>query len=428
MRALRLPLANFRLLQSFSWRRDPRSIILRQKSTKASPKVDFLALEAKWQAKWASESRVLQQAKNKPTIYSSLPPLYGTHLPKPSILDALNRSGNFDDSKSAYLDDGMDLDACIRTYGQDITLAHAAFYSGRESRPYSKQGIIKIQKRLEYIWGAVLLAHGSYTLTQANDMPPPISALDEPDLYHWESDLYGWDWETDLNCWTGYCLSVPPSLFHVPPEYPDIFDLSMQEDDNSNVWLAAQEALFSMSQSLNSRNTVQKAESSLITLTKAIIAYGKAVSVLPEVYYHSTRILLLLIAPFAPCFAEECWVALHYGTCPCSVSEDDKPGPLGSIPEGAIEEGLTALGWPRNLPRRGRPETLASIFDQPMPVAHQKTITLLRSSDRLQKAMSKRIARIARLIQTPEGETRLLLEGIAAKKRMERYRWAIGRS
>jgi leucyl-tRNA synthetase len=48
-------------------------------------------------------------------------------------------------------------------------------------------------------------------------------------------------------------------------------------------------------------------------LTKAITSYDDAFAVSSDMYYYFARILLSLLAPSAPFFAEECWVLLHYG-------------------------------------------------------------------------------------------------------------------
>ena len=76
-------------------------------------------------------------------------------------------------------------------------------------------------------------------------------------------------------------------------------------------------------QPIGGRNSLQTVESRLAALTKAIIAYGDAQQILPGVHYHSARILLCLIAPLAPSFAEECWAMLHYLTDVTSRNGDD---------------------------------------------------------------------------------------------------------
>ncbi|CAG8950664.1 hypothetical protein HYFRA_00002874 [Hymenoscyphus fraxineus] len=118
---------------------------------------------------------------------------------------------------------------------------------------------------------------------------------------------------------------------------------------------------------MSRRNSLQIVESHLVALTKAIIAYdGEGVQD-PDIHYHSTRILLSLIATFAPAFAEECWVLLHYGSDTPSVHKSD----IG-LEEDLFDEEDEEL---RFLPRQGRPETLPSIFDQPFPTPEAASYT-----------------------------------------------------
>lgn len=123
----------------------------------------------------------------------------------------------------------MDLDSCIRTYGKDITLAHAAFHGTTDSRPYSKQGMIEIRQWLESVWEVVLLAHGSYSLTLAALML-----------------VYQAPEELDLDPWVKSFVNAPQFWFHTPLKYPHIFDEWTGDDGCRKVWLAAQEVLFSM--------------------------------------------------------------------------------------------------------------------------------------------------------------------------------------
>jgi len=68
-----------------------------------------------------------------------------------------------------------------------------------------------------------------------------------------------------------------------------------------------------------------------------------------------------------------------------------------------IEEELANDEELRDLPRRRRPETLRSIFDQPLPVIEsKKTIDLLKSPSLLSNARAEKRARIERLEKTQE--------------------------
>ena len=116
-----------------------------------------------------------------------------------------------------------------------------------------------------------------------------------------------------------YTCNVAPSRVLVPPRLPDVLDMDMNKD-SYELWLAAQEALLSMRSPLSAGNSIQTMEHRLVRLTEKIISYDDDnednemfVTKLPLVYYHATRVLLCLLAPLAPSFAEECWVLLHYG-------------------------------------------------------------------------------------------------------------------
>ena len=117
-------------------------------------------------------------------------------------------------------------------------------------------------------------------------------------------------------------------------------------------------------QPIGGRNSLQTIESRLAALTKAIIVYDDAQRILPGVHYHSARVLLCLIAPLAPCFVEECWVMLYYGTDVSSRNGDDDEFDENPL----VEEELANDEELRGFPRQGYPDTLRSIFDQPFPV------------------------------------------------------------
>ena len=190
----------------------------------------------------------------------------------------------------------------------------------------------------------------------------------------------------------------PKSWVHIPPKVPDIFDSTMEEDD-CKIWLAAQNALVSMARPLSVQNNLQAVESRLVALTKAIIVYDDARVIDPGVHYHSARILLCLIAPLAPSFAEECWVMLHYGSDMPSDGgnddDDDDSNPPDLLDDESIEQELADDEELRNLPRQGRPKTLPSIFDQAFPVAEQKEmIDLLKSPLLLSEARAMKLEKL----------------------------------
>lgn len=179
------------------------------------------------------------------------------------------------------------------------------------------------------------------------------------------------------------------------------------EEDDIKVWLAAQEAILAVIRPIDSQHTLRTVESHLVALTKAIIDYDESYRSLPAVKYHSARILLCMIAPLAPSFADECWVALHYGSgsgpdkqhgsldateedvdteeqAPDDMDEDvDTEEPEPEDTDEDVEEILAEA----ELQHQARhPETLRSIFDEPFPVVEPEQIKFLRSSALLSKA------------------------------------------
>ncbi len=119
-------------------------------------------------------------------------------------------------------------------------------------------------------------------------------------------------------------------------------------------------ALSSTTKPIDPLNSLERIEFCLVTLTGAIIAYDDIGRIDLSMSYHSTHILLCLIAPLAPSFAEECWVVLHYDKSLLFHGDDVDVDMIES--ELADEEEL------QDLPRGGRLQTLSSIFDQPLPI------------------------------------------------------------
>ncbi|CAG8982738.1 hypothetical protein HYALB_00001019 [Hymenoscyphus albidus] len=341
------------------------NIFRQSSSTTKAPKIDFLALEAKWQAKWTTSEGKIKDCGIWDRGYHPLVPLYHKHLRTPTILDALawcttteastaasrdsngsllNRIlelaklGRFDRPSGLPDNTCMDMETCIAKYGTDVTRTYVVFRKQLVGNHWCYENdVIQIQQWLQSIREATLLANESYAFTQKSTPQSPSipEALSEPDLDTW----------LELN------TDTPRSWVHIPPKHPNIFDSSMEEPD-CTLWHAAQDALLSWTQQIGRRNSLQNVESRLVALTKAIIAYGGERRKLPDVHYHATRILLCLIAPFAPAFAEECWVSLHYGSGTPSVDECDIGLEEDLVEDKITEEELAEDKEPRDLPRQ----------------------------------------------------------------------------
>ncbi|KAL8854618.1 MAG: hypothetical protein Q9221_000653 [Calogaya cf. arnoldii] len=183
-------------------------------------------------------------------------------------------------------------------------------------------------------------------------------------------------------------------------------NLNTRGDSRSdNVWLAAQEALLCFTNCLDAADNV-KIMKCVATLTTEIIKYDRAYRLDSNVQYHTARILINLIAAFAPSFAEECWVLLHYGSpsllgihpnarrrgevteevakevhfVHCDFSEAPSLEEIeATLAKGEKEYGS---GYTR-LPRECYPETLSSLFEiaPPIPEAAEAVYLLKQRLD-----------------------------------------------
>ena len=184
-------------------------------------------------------------------------------------------------------------------------------------------------------------------------------------------------YEPNSDSWLDYEINSIKCLVHLPPDEPD-------RNNGEKLWLAAQKALLVSTKPHTTVVSAKELEVCLITLTKEMIRDYDDHSA--QMSYHTARILISLVAPFAPCFAEECWVLLHYGD---GLSSDDEAS-TGSENEDIYDEAIGKEDSPeeiesalaedaeewggdyRHLPKKGYPETLPSIFEIPFPVAVER--------------------------------------------------------
>ncbi|KAI0538358.1 hypothetical protein GGR58DRAFT_309773 [Xylaria digitata] len=339
-----------------------------QTASTANPKIDFLALEAKWQAKWDNRgAHVPRDVSVWGNQTPSLSPFYFRHLRKPTtILETLEwhygrigaRTVNkehtvFDRILQLSRPEYADFGTHIRRYGVDVIRTSLVFCGQTvEDTDIDEAEIEQTRQWFESIWKAIALAHDSYIITQrCPDSPNVPEALYEP----------------GLESWLGYIGREHLQWVQVPPEEPEVSGLST-DGDEYRLWLIAQRAILAFTAPITVRNSVRTTKSRLMRLTKAMTAYDDAFTVSCDMHYYSARILLSLLAPSAPSFAEECWVLLHYG---CQDSNSDGSESRYGLNEDEIEEIVKEteddLGR-HHLPRQGLPDTLQSIFDQPFPV------------------------------------------------------------
>ncbi|KAL9034361.1 MAG: hypothetical protein Q9180_005450 [Flavoplaca navasiana] len=285
-------------------------------STTASKCVDFHALDAKWKVKWAAKENKQDQKRH----YWPLAPLrfsmlgvrkpYGynrsiqvkyhrkkEHLPFDTLLPFAMPKDSDEFLKLCESD--PQLKFRILQSGIDLTRTSIIFDAQNHyDLQRNNGGELHMQHQFfESIWEAISFAHQSYRHTLRGHTHPDV-----PDA------LY----ECNSETWDDHLVDETASLVHIPPHEPKISDRNDSNENGEKIWLAAQEAMVAFRKHL-SANNIAAIMKRLTRLTKEIIEYDSADTVFPHVHYHAARILINLITPFAPSFAEECWVLLHYG-------------------------------------------------------------------------------------------------------------------
>lgn len=331
-----------------------------------NPAIDFLALEAKWKLKWDNRDARIFPCESSCYVSSPLSPFYVWHLREPTtILETLEwhlgRAGTgFADGKRGVLGSIFEisssksttLDGHVQSFGADIVRTSLLLRDpGSEANDICDEELERTRGWLESVWGAILSAHKSYRVTQSySNIPDVPEALYEP----------------NLDRWLDYTSEEHLRWVQVPPEEPEMPD-SSADPDEKKVWLAAQNAIIAYTTPITRRNSLPAIKARLIRLTKSVSNYDKCGYVCCNMHYYSARVLISLLAPSAPAFAEECWVLLHYGH-EQNIGEKDEL--IHRLYENEIQEIESCLGR-YNLPRQGQPDTLQSIFDQPFPVVRE---------------------------------------------------------
>src|SRR5690242_3052545 len=158
----------------------------------------------------------------------------------------------------------------------------------------------KTQRWFECIWEAVQGAHQLHKDSQTHSslQAPDVESRNDPDF---------------VDDFVDYNLELIEAQAHVPPPSPVISDGA--DEDIRTLWLASQEAI--LSTACRSRSVDHYKVRSKLTCLIASITNCKEHHYPQDndcgVHYYSTRISLTLLAINAPSFAEECWLALHYG-------------------------------------------------------------------------------------------------------------------
>ncbi|KAI8629768.1 hypothetical protein F5Y19DRAFT_431791 [Xylariaceae sp. FL1651] len=339
-----------------------------QIASQANQGIDFRSIELKWHNKWHSRGVGTRHGQLPDSRPPSLTPFYLSHLrPPTSILEILEchyARTSFDNQNITVLDRVCQLSPpkldekgqYVHSHGVDVIRTSLVFSGWTpDGIGIGETDIQLTQKWFELIWKAVSMAHDSYISTQrCPDEPIIPDALYKPGI---ESFL-------------DYISEEHLRFVQVPPEEPKVSRLSTDPDEY-RLWLIAQKSILAYKAPITVQNSLRRIRLRLIHLATAIIAYHDATLVSCNMHYYAARILLSLLAPLAPSYAEECWLHLHYG-----YQNGDRDGSeltydfdenLQEEIEEIIQETEDNLNR-RHLPRQGQPHTLQSIFDQPFPI------------------------------------------------------------
>ncbi|KAK7177683.1 hypothetical protein PSPO01_16268 [Paraphaeosphaeria sporulosa] len=354
---------------------------VRRKSTLTGSKIDYLGVEQRWQAKWDSRGTKIQEERDMGFRADPIVPFYVDHIRRhtlmgtlQSILCSIKRNVGSRKGKTNMVEqilasyDNLPLGSqmeSLRThssqYGADIVRCCTVFSQEADTENrLCEQSLLETQRWFECTWEAVRVAHQLYEDTQAYPSleAPDIESRNDPDF---------------IDDFVDHNLELVASEVHVPPPSPVISDNA--DEDTCALWLASQEAILSMTGRSKSVDHY-RVRSQLTCLMVSIASYeGEHCPPIIDcgVHYHSTRILLSLLATIAPSFVEECWLALHYGHDQWREDEsheDEATDAKSSFSycEELIHEDLREYGL-QDLPRRSNACTLSSIFAQPFPVS-----------------------------------------------------------
>ncbi|PVH96837.1 hypothetical protein DM02DRAFT_658837 [Periconia macrospinosa] len=313
-------------------------------------KINFLRVEKEWQKKWDTQGTKIQVERDVDDS-EFLEPFYMDHIFRPTMMATLQSMRRPKGRKSM-----------VEHILFDFSICHEEVDTVQDySKRYGKDVWLK------QIWKAVRVAYQLY-----NGNGSPIDSL---------VNIEG---DTNPNMVDDFIdqdIAMIKSLVHIPPAAPSNFD--NETDEDCALWLAAQEAILSMT-SKKDRVDPHEIQTRLSHLADCIKSYEDEDGYSwadQSIPYHSTRILLCLVAIFAPSLAEAGWLALHYGhpqwrngadVGKQRISKDFDP-----VDEDDEEE-LLSLGY-QNLPLKSNDQTLSSIFTQPLPIPEsRKVIKALR--------------------------------------------------
>lgn len=354
-------------------------------STGADPKINFCAIEQNWRTVWNSRGTRIQEEREMSSRDNPIVPLYMDHIRRSTIwalqviLNETTAPRNGKTSMVGHILSHYDLhydtvqsdsklealQAYSHKYGADVVRTCVIFSHGMDNHsPIKEESILNTQKWFERIWEAVRVAHTLYEDNRC-DNHVEFSSVDpegrnDPDF-------------TDKMVHNS--ISSTEAHVHIPLPRPGQFDESTGEDTCA-LWLASQEAILSMTHKVDYREAQVRLNSLIDSIIRYLGEEGPS-RIDCSVHYHSTRILLSLLALTAPAFAEEGWLALHYGQIQWVNQENDEEinqevyqeetSSNVDIYGDLIDKDLKEFGL-QDLPRCNDPRTLSSIFAQTFPV------------------------------------------------------------
>ncbi|KAI9669838.1 MAG: Leucyl-tRNA synthetase, mitochondrial [Caeruleum heppii] len=180
-------------------------------------------------------------------------------------------------SKSKH--NGVDPKKCIEAYGADATRAHILFQAPvSEVLEWDEERIVGIHRWFQRVWRVIQTARESEPAAEADELPEP-------------------------------------STFN---------------DEEASLWTEVQNTITSVTASLEHTYALNTVISDLTKLTNILSATSPP-SIRPIIYRTATSVLLRMMAPIAPAFAEECWESLGATPSSSSIHDERWPEPDGSL-------------------------------------------------------------------------------------------------
>lgn len=188
-------------------------------------------------------------------------------------------------SKSKH--NGVDPVECIKKYGADVTRAHILFQAPvTQVLEWDEEKIIGIQRWFGRIWGL------NREVTRQLTAIVPLDSLDSHDS---QGEMSFGERQGNQGAQKQDPLAMPHH--------------SSLTESEIHTWTEVQNSIFSVRTSLETTFALNTIVSDLMQLTNTLISTADTIS--PAVNYNGLSMLLRMLAPIAPAFAEECWENLH---------------------------------------------------------------------------------------------------------------------